>query len=211
MIGKLIHSLAVITIILLFTVSCASPTLTPTTTSEPEIPAHFTTYTSESLFSISYPPDWTPATALMDEVLAHVRDWMDSIDPEAMPEDVQMLFLGGIPFNEGYYPSVNILVGPRSIGYWTLDEIVEAESAWGREYMQSYHEYSLVKTTIDGREAVIIDSEDYEPDMGTWRHLQAYIVKDKFVWVITCSSEGKDFKDYEDTFYDIVRSLRILD
>ncbi|GAI46661.1 unnamed protein product, partial [marine sediment metagenome] len=60
MIKKLTVTLTMTTILLLLTVSCTPPTLTPTTTPEPEIPAHFTTYTSEGLFSISYPPDWVP-------------------------------------------------------------------------------------------------------------------------------------------------------
>ena len=211
MIKKLTVALTMIMIVLLLTVSCAPPALTPTTTPEPQIPPHFTTYTSEGLFSISYPPDWVPATSIMEEVFEEVKELMKSTDPEVSLEGASVLFMGGIPVEEGYYPSVNILVGPRSIGYWTLDEIVEAESQYSREYTQGYREYSQVRTVVDGREAVIIDSEDYEPDFGTWRYLQLFTVKDKFVWIVTCSTESKDFKDYEDTFSNIVRSIRILD
>lgn len=210
MIKKLILSLTIVTIVLLVTMSCASPTLTPTTTPEPEIPAHFTAYTSESLFSISYPPDWVPATSIMGEVLEVTKEVMKSTDPEVSLEDVSMLFLGGIPAEEGYYPSVNIMVMPRSVGYWELDEIVEAECQYSMEHTQGYREYSRVRTVVDGKQAVIIDSEDYDPDMGTWRYIQLYMTKDKFLWVVSCGAESDDFSDYEDTFSDIVRSLRIL-
>jgi len=210
MIKKLILSLSIVTIVLLVTMSCASPTLTPTTTPEPEIPAHFTTYTSEGLFSISYPPDWVPATSIMEELFEEVKELMKSTDPEVQLEDVKMLFAGGIPTEEGYYPSVNIAIVPRSVGYWTLDEVVEAETQYSREHSQRYREYSQVRTVVDGREAVILDTEDYEPDWGTWRYLQLFVTKDKFLWMVTCSIESEDFKDYEDTFSDIVRSLRIL-
>ena len=135
---------------------------------------------------------------------------MESIDPEAQIEGVQFLFMGGILSEEGYYPSVSIAIGPRSVGYWELDEIVEVESQWGREYLQKYREYSQVRSVVDGRDAIIVDSEDYDPDYGTWRYITTYLVKDKFLWVVSCSAESDDFSDYEDTFSDIVRSIRIL-
>jgi len=210
MIKKLILSLSIVTIVLLVTMSCASPTLTPTTTPEPEIPAHFTTYTSEGLFSISYPPNWVSATSIMEELFEEVKEWMESIDPEVLLEGQRMLFMGGILTEEGYYPNVNVIVTPRSVGFWTLDEIVETDSAWCRENLLKYREYSLLNTTIGGREAAISDWEDYDPDMGTWRYITAYLVKDKFVWLVSCGAESEDFKDYEDAFSDIVRSLRIL-
>ncbi len=210
MIRKLIFSLTMILPVLV-TMSCTTPELTPTPTTEPEIPTHFSTYTSEGLFSISYPPDWVPATSIMEEVFEEVKEVMKSTDPEVQLEGVKMLFMGGIPTEEGYYPSVNIVIIPRSVGYWTLDEVVEAESQYARENSQRYREYSQVRTVVDGREAVIVDSEDYEPDWGTWRYLQLFMTQDKFLWMVTCSTESEDFKDYEDTFSNIVRSLRILD
>ena len=209
MIKKLILSLSIVTIVWLVTMSCGPPTLIPTTT-EPQIPPHFTTYTTEGLFSISYPPDWVPATSIMEEVFEETKEWIKSVDPEVLVEEQRMLFTAGIPTEEGYYPNVNILVAPRSIGLWTLDEIVEADSAWCRQNLQKYREYSLLNTTIDGREAVISDWEDYDPDYGTWRYITTYLVKDKFMWSVTCAAESEDFKNYEDTFSDIVRSLRIL-
>ena len=210
MIKKLILSLSIVTIVLLVTMSCAPPTLTPTTTPEPEIPAHFTTYTSEGLFSISYPPDWVPATSIMEELFEEVKEWMKGVDPEVLVEEQRMLFMGGILTEEGYYPSVSVIVMPRSVGFWTLDEIVETDSAWCRENLLKYREYSLLNTTIGGREVAISDWEDYDPDMGTWRYITAYLVKDKFVWLVGCGAESEDFKDYKDAFSDIVRSLRIL-
>ena len=42
------------------------------------------------------------------------------------------------------------------------------------------------------------------------RYIQAYLVKDKFVWIVSCSCEFDDFYYYEEDFLNIVRSLRIL-
>ena len=205
MIKKLIVTLTMTMILLLLTVSCASPTLTPTTTPEPQIPPGFTTYTTEGLFSISYPPEWEPATSVMEELFELAKEWVQSLDPEAQLEGEQMLFIGGLPTEEGWWwPNVNIAVAPRSVGYWELDEIVEVESQWNRELFQGYREVFRVETVIDAREAIIIESQVYD------RYLQAYIVKGKHVWIVSCTADAEDFKDYEDTFYSVVRSLRIL-
>ncbi len=173
--------------------------------SEPEIPAHYSTYTSEGLFSISYPPEWEPTTSVMEELFELAKEWVQSLDPEAQLEGEQMLFIGGLPTEEGWWwPNVNIAVAPRSVGYWELDEIVEVESQWNRELFQGYREFFRVETVIDAREAIIIESQVYD------RYLQAYIVKGKHVWIVSCTADAEGFKDYEDTFYSVVRSLRIL-
>jgi hypothetical protein len=195
-----------------FMLSCATPEIEPTTTTEPPIPAHYSTYTSEGLFSISYPPDWVPATSLIEDVTEMVTEWMESVDPELeMEEGANFLFLAGIPFEEGYWPNVNIVVIPRSIGYWTLDEIVEYEYQWNMMYLQDYREYSRTETIVDGKEAIILDTENLDPMLlDIIRFLQLYTVKDEFVWVVTCTYDAEDFQKYKDDFNSIVRSLRIL-
>lgn len=199
-----------IVILSLLIVSCASPTLTPAVTTEPEIPAHFTTYTSEGLFSISYPPDWVPATSIMEELSEQIKEWMKSVDPTVEVEETQLLFLAGVPIEEGYYPSISVGVTTRTAGYWTLDEIDEADSLWSRENIVGYRENSRIKTMVDGRESSILDSEDDEPSYGRWRYLSLTTVKGDFVWVVTCCSEYIDFNDWEGIFNSIIRSLRIL-
>lgn len=181
-----------------------------TPTPEPTTPADFTTYTSEGLFSISYPPDWTPATSVMGELWEEVKEQMESEVPGVSLGDAEMLFLAGIPTEEGYYPNIGIVVESRSPGYRTLNEVVEANDAFDREYTTGYQVLSQVKTTIDEREAVVIDSVDDEPGFGKWRYIQMFMVKDKFAWMVIGSAEFDDFKHYEDTFYDIARSFRIL-
>ena len=188
-----------------------TPSPTPAPTTESEIPANFTTYTSEGLFSISYPQDWAPATSIMGELEEEIKEWVKSIDPEAEVEETKLIFMAGMPDEEGYYPTVGISVAPRSAGYYTLDEIVESEDLWCREHLQRYHVHSQTRTFVDSREADILISEDYEPEFGVWRYLELTMVKDDFVWFVVCSSESEDFNDYEDTFNSVVRSIRILD
>jgi len=148
----------------------------------------------------------------MEEVFEDVKEWAETAEPEAAGtiEDVRIVFLAGIPSEEGYYPNVTVIVYPKPILALTLDALVQAETLWGKENLQQYHEYSQVKTTVDGREAITIDMKNYEPGMGTWRCFQLYTIKDNLVWVVTTSCFLEDFGYYKDTFDQIIRSLRIL-
>lgn len=185
--------------------------ITPKPIPESTTPAHFTTYTDEGLFSISYPSDWAPATSIMGELWQETKEQMESEIPDISMEDASMLFFAGIPTYDGYYPTVNIIVTPGAPGYWTLDEVAEAEDLLERMYpTPGYQLLSRTKTTVGGIEALIDDSVDNEPDYGKWRYIQACLVKDKFVWFVTCAAEFDDFNYYEDDFYEIVESLRIL-
>ena len=76
--NKKVICVTIITLALLFTCSCSTPELKPALESEPPIPTGFTTYTSEGLFSISYPSDWSPATSIMEEVWEEVIREMKS-------------------------------------------------------------------------------------------------------------------------------------
>lgn len=211
----LCSSIMLIVLSLATIVSCQqnpapAPALTPAPVTEPAIPTNFTTYTSEGFFSISYPQDWSPAISVMEELEKETKAWIKNIDPEVDIEDAQMIFLAGKPSEEGWYPSVSIVLMPRTTGYYTLDEIFEAEDLWAREYSQKYRVYSQIRTMVDGREADITSEEDYEPETGLWRYTILVTVKDDFVWLVTCASESADYMEYEYVFNNIVRSLRIL-
>jgi len=170
----------------LLILSCTAPEVEPALTSEPPIPVNYSTYVSEGLFSISYPPYWTPATSIMEEVWKEAEEWLRGVDPELSTEGQIILFLAGIPTGEGYYPNVNVMIILRSTCFWAFSEIVEADHLWCIENLIEYKEYSQTKINIDGREAVVSDWSDYDPDFGIWRYITSYQVKDKFVWVVTC-------------------------
>ena len=200
-----------ILLLVIMVVSCQQkPTPVPAPVTEPAIPTNFTTYTSEGFFSISYPQDWAPATSVMEEIEKEAKELMKSIDPEVEIEDVKLIFMGGKTTEEGWYPFFNITLVPRGVGYYTLDEICEAEDLWARENMQEYRVYSQVRTMVDGREADITCDEDYTPEDGLWSYTSLTTVKDDFVWFVICGSESEDYNEYEDIFDNIVRSLRML-
>ena len=183
--------------------------ITPKPVPDSKVPAHFSTYTEEGLFRISYPPDWAPATSIMGEVWEETKKEMAGTIEDVYLEDMQMLFLAGMPTDEGYYPSVTIGVTSREPGYWTLDEVVESEDAYARMNTPGYQLNSRMNTTVGGIEVVIDDSTDNEPGYGRWRYITMMLVKDEFVWGVICGSMYDDFRYHEDDFYSIVKSLRI--
>ncbi len=160
----------------------------PARVSEPAIPAHFTTYTSEGLFSISYPPDWE--LALSKEELFHA----------VVPNKAA---------------AVTVTVGTTEEGKWKLEDLVEA--VFQRAYIddaEEYHELSRTKATVDEREAIILDFEAKYPVSTAAMRMLIMLLRDRdneLVWTVYCGvMPSKDFSYFEPDFHAIVRSLRIL-
>jgi len=204
--------LPVLVICVLLLGACGVPTTTPPApVSEPEIPSHYTTFTDEAgLFSISYPPDWESALSLIPDAEAAAKDIITSIESDLPVEKLRTIFIVGIPIEERYLPNVTIGVGPKPVGVQTHDEMLEAEIAGIKQMIQDYHEFSRVKTTVDGREATILDLEGAHPQIGKFRILQMYVLVGKTVWLVTCTSSSEEFSTWEEDFQTILRSLRIL-
>jgi len=178
---------------------------------EPEIPAHFSTYTDEmALFSISYPPDWEPALPIMEEVEEYVKEVIRSMEEDFPVEKASFIFVAGLPIEGGYAPNVNIVLEPLPLGISTNDEYVEASIRGIKSLVQVYHEFSRIKTTVDGREATILDWEGSHPEIGKSHVLQMLIIQGKNGWAVTCTPPMGEFSKWEDDFNSIVRSLRIL-
>jgi len=179
---RLILTILVIGMVLLG--ACVS-----TSTSEPPIPAHFTTYSDEAgLFSISYPPDWE--LALSKEELFHA----------VVPNKAA---------------AVTVTVGTTEEGKWKLEDLVEA--VFQRAYIddaEEYHEFSRTKATVDGREAIILDFEAKYPVSTAAMRMLIMLLRDRdneLVWTVYCGvMPSKDFSYFEPDFHAIVRSLRIL-
>lgn len=201
--------------LLIIAFGCAAPAATPTPVAtstpvaEPAIPAHFSTYTKQGIFSISYPPEWEPVLSVIPELEQITKEFIESVESGLPLERVSVIFFAGVPSEIGYEPNVNLLIEyiPEVS---SQDEAVEAEIRGLRRVVQDYHEFSRVTTTIDGREATIIDCEATYTEMGKAHQLFMMTLVDKYVWVVTCTSSTDEFSRYEDDFYHMVKSLRIL-
>ena len=175
------------------------------------IPAHFTTYTDEAnLFSISYPADWELALWAIEDVEQFAKELIESIESGLPLERASVIFIAGLHTEIGFSPNVNIGVESLPGVGWTLDEVVEASFQTVKDLLEDYREFSRVKTTIGGREAVIVEWAATAPSVGRLHVLMMTTLVGKTIWVVTCTPESGKFDQSEDDFYAIVRSLRIL-
>ncbi len=204
---------------LLLIVSCAS-----SKTSETPIPPDYTTYTSEGLFSISYPPDWEhslPITEMFDRFTK--EGLITSIESDLPVElgDGATIFYAVVPTEEAHNAFVIVVVDSPPAVTWTLDSVVETimPDMKDNPNIEDYNEFSRVKTTVGGREVVIIDWQMSIPIQtfgdttvgGKYHYLMMVTLVGKTAWTITCVTRSPEmFSDYEDDFHAVVRSFRIL-
>jgi len=183
---------------------------TPTSVPDSAIPAHYITYTNEGLFSISYPPDWEPATSIMGKQWEEVVETVKRANPELPLERASLLLMVGLPTEEGWAPNVNIIVEPLSRGELTHNGMVEAQTANVEITLQDYHELSRIKTTVSGRETTIMEYEATYPEIGRIHQLVLLMLVDNNAWMVSCTPLPGEFNEWEEDFNAVVRSLRIL-
>ena len=177
------------------------------------IPAHFTTYTDEvGLFSISYPSDWELALSKIEGLTQDVEDYLKDIKSEGSLAGGKVVFFAGVPCETGHNPNVSVVVTPSGEGKWKLEDLVEAVVQRGlMKDAEEYNEFSQTKIVVEGREAIILDSQAKYPLIGELRALTMYLRGNKLVWAITCGvMPPQEFSDFESDLHAIVRSLRIL-
>ena len=169
----------------------------PTVELNSEIPPDYITYTSEGLFSISYPPELVVDTESMKTYA------------EIPLKEVRTVFDGYIPKDGGTAAIIMIRVTPAwgnrtlwDIGLWTWYDISESEP--------EAVFYSQNVAAVDGREAIILKYSTSELHLGEWCTTNLYTVKDDLVWWVTCDTRPEDLENYEDTFYNILSSFKIL-
>jgi hypothetical protein len=183
----------------------------PESTQEVQIPSGYTTYKDESqLFSISYPSDWEPALSILETAEQMAKDWVDKLNKGIPIEKAQLIFLAGLPSKTGYQPNVNIVIEPIPTGVSTLDQLAEAEVRGIKLYVNDYREISRVKTSVDGREAVILRWQGTINNMNM-DEFQLILVENKVGWVVTCATLQGEYTKWEKDFETIVRSFRILE
>jgi hypothetical protein len=191
------------------TTSAPTTTITTTTTSETPIPSDYTTYTSEGLFSISYPSDWELLLMLVEPEAKELIAIIESGSPVAESPNV---FYAGAPLGEGYGydPFVEIWVDKSPVVNQSLDSVVE-EMMLGFRKAPDYIEFSQVKTAVDNREAVILDFQ-WLPDSAEtpFRYLVMTTLVGKTSWQIMSFTSLEMFNNYEDDLYAVINSFRML-
>jgi len=181
--------------------------------SESSIPANFTTYTDEiNFFSISYPANWEPAFSIIERLKQETSDYLKSIDKEEFSEKNNVVFLGGIPLDSGYYnPNITIAIFDKPLvdDNVKLEDLAELLVSEYKNYSEGYRKFSRTKTIIDEKQAIILDFEARLPNMPLAHFLVMYMFIDKYLWTTTCSiSSPLNYYDFKDDIYAIVKSFK---
>lgn len=210
---RVIIGFAILVSLLVTCISCKEsvPKLEFQSNPETTIPSNFTTYTSESTFSISYPSDWEMDLSIIEDLESDITEFgKDIFDADSL-EELQLMFLAGKPF-EGYlHPNINVLIEPLPENVSNTDELLYAEIKGMKKAFDDFQEIHSYKTIIDGGEAAIIELEAELYDTRV-HDLMMFTIVDDIVWGINCTlfPDLEDFRDYETDFLSIVRSFRVL-
>ena len=191
------------------TTTTSQPTTQTTTTTEIQPPADYTTYTSQGLFSISYPSDWKLLNYTLEDLEVMVQDLLTSIDSGLPLNQVSYIFAAGLPTDLGWEPSTNIVVESLPFPVSSLDEAVDAEIAGIRSFVDVYMEIYRTNMFIGGIEATIIYWEGIM-GMDNLSKLQMYMLLDDIVWIVTCTPPPGEYGQWEEEFSNIVFSFRYL-
>ena len=178
---------------------------------EPAIPTNYHTYTDEtSSFSISYPPEWEVAQALLEQLNQTVKDTLKNLSSDLPVEKASFIFLAGLPNQGGYSPNVGIVIEPLPTGVKNQDQLIEAAIEGIKLGIPDFAEISRTKTKIDGIDGSIFEYTGTFPDAPKTHYLYMCLYRGQTAWSVTCSSTPEDFDGWKGDFQSIVRSLRIL-
>jgi len=191
------------------TTTTSTSTAFPTTITETQVPPDYTTYTSEGLFSISYPSDWELLNYTLEDLEIMVQDLLTSIDSGLPLNQVSYIFAAGLPTDLGWEPSANIVVESLPFPVSSLDEAVDAEIAGIRAFVDVYMEIYRTNMLIGGIEATIIYWEGIM-GMDNLSNLQMYMLLDDIVWIVTCTPPPGEYDQWEEEFSNILFSFRYL-
>jgi hypothetical protein len=179
--------------------------------SEPEIltiPETFSKYENTGLFSISYPPDWSPNTSVISEAEKEMKSYLDDIGMGKQANEVRLVFFGGKNLDSQDFTFVTIACEPQKL--WPIETLVENTNKWLKENLDQYVEHSRIKTTIDGKKAVIQTYDLKDQRYGLVGYKIGYVVGEKLFWTVSCACDAQYLNSNSDTFDQIIRSLRIV-
>jgi len=192
------------------------------------IPEGFTTFTDEyGVFSISYPEDWTVETSMpgseidLSKNREELAIAIESDSPVTLMQAMGTLFVA----HDEQEIVPNVLVNAWSPEDFSMslkqivDERVEstqqgiASSSFGDVGM-TYEIVSETSTTIDGREAYLVEVVYTLPGnyaIADRHYLIIHTLVGKVIISASCAVHPDDYNQSSyDIMYDVVNSLRIL-
>ena len=183
--------------------------------SEPSIPTNFTTYTDElGLFKISYPVGWEPDLSRIKTLKQETEKYMKSINSKGTLEYSNIVFFGGAPLDSVYNPNISIVIVPlgnEKVNLEVLEYVLEYAVQGFKEDAEEFHELSRITTIIDGKQAMLLESEVRYPYFNSMHSLHVLLSGERFFWIITCVViQPLNFNEFKDDIYAMVKSFKIL-
>jgi hypothetical protein len=211
--ARLFSLVAAVVVLLSLTAGCSNAqasTATTTTAQAFQVPANFTTYKDEnSLFSISYPNQWEPATDLVG-LNTQMKDAVSAIKSGLPIDKTSILFMSGLKTTTGYYPGLAVVVEPAPTLVLNNGLAVQAEVNGIKQVDPNLQEISRTKITVNGKDATILEYKAHFSATTPLMHNIALICLDgRTIWSVTCSAQDTDFDQFSSDYNNVVRSLQL--
>ena len=152
--------------------------------SESTIPANFTTYTDElSLFKISYPVGWELDLSKIKTLKQETEEYLKSINSRGTLEKSNIVFFGGVPLDGGYNPNISIFIVPlgnEKVNLEGLEYVLKNAVQGFKKDAEEFHELSRITIIIDGKQAMLLESEVRYPYFNSMHSLHAFLSGERF-------------------------------
>lgn len=177
----------------------AQPTLESFTPSP--VPSDWVTFTAETRFQLSLPPDWVVQQEFDNEAFTATVESLEA-NPDAGFPSTNEVFAAGLPSGVGPTLIVGLLTTtiPSDVSaYEALREILVAVGSVGEDF-----EMSALDTTHAGdHEAALAHFSFVLPDSSTteggrWWSVVMLTTVDSVGWMLTCGVWGADASDAEE-------------
>ena len=193
------------------------PTARPSPTPRPTAATRdrgFVSFTDEmKLFTVSHPPGWQLARAVMVGVDQITSRNTESGASDAQRPPIGVVFFAGVPTPQGYAPNVSIVVESLPSGL-AVDEYFEATQEFAIGLFTGYKVRSRTGVLVAGREAIMAELEYDFPSSasgsGKWSSIQTVMVDGTRGWAISCGVAAPASAEDLQTCNTVVRSFRLL-
>ncbi|UCH50850.1 MAG: hypothetical protein JSV54_07510, partial [Chloroflexota bacterium] len=209
----LIIGTTLLILVLMPGLACYTPVMSPSPhTIASDIPGYLTYIDESAIFSICYPEGWEAG-----------RWNLETFVYETTAEEGLKRLESGLPIHNYYtifaafkwvqqeiVAGVFIKLSGRFLGdpYRTIDEAEKGQKRTCLDFV----ELSRTPVNVNGREGTIREWEGTlaqgEGQIKEY-HLELYLPTNLAIWEVSCSADSDNSTEWQNTFNNIVRSLRI--
>ncbi len=174
---------------------------------ETPIPGTYSTYTSEGFFALSYPSDWEVGTSAVRQLDVEIKSKSISSEMKAQLDKTRTVLFGSVGQTDADSAYLMVQVQPKP--YLPLLTLIDEASQRSNEYCRDYVEFARLRTTVGGREAVVLTYQGYDSESFLLKYTTSFVIGDHVLWAVICMATPDAFEGFADDFDHIIRSLRV--